>query len=187
MQHTSKSWTKKLTHRVPQLTFAFQLVYILALSLVKSSILCFYRRVFVSTRLRLVTNIMFGVVAVWGLSHSMAVIFVCTPVSFQWDLTIKGKCGDQIKLFQSLITTNILTDAMIMLIPVYSTSLGYPSILSQLSNQRNSCVAFANAKDRKGRSDCMLPHRNRVSSNLYIEPRGPSLTSTVSLPPLSLA
>jgi hypothetical protein len=55
------------------------------------------------------------------LAHALAVIFVYTPVSFQWDLTIvDGKCGDQIKLFQSLITTNIVTDAMIMLIAVYS-------------------------------------------------------------------
>jgi len=121
-RHTHETSRETLTRCALQLTFAFQLVYILALSLVKSSILCFYRRVFVSARLRLATNVMFGVVAVWGLAHSMAVIFVCTPVSFQWDLSIDGKCGDQIKLFQSLITTNILTDAMIMIIPVYSTS-----------------------------------------------------------------
>lgn len=104
-----------------QLTFAFQLLYILALALVKSSILCFYLRVFVSTRMTCTVKAMFGVVAVWALAHALTVVFICSPVSFQWDLTISGKCGDQIKLFQSLITTNIITDVMIMVLPIYST------------------------------------------------------------------
>lgn len=102
------------------LTFAFQLLYILALALVKSSILCFYLRVFISPRMMLAVKIMFGVVAVWALAHALTVVFICTPVSFQWDLTITGKCGDQIKLFQSLITTNIITDVMIMILPIYT-------------------------------------------------------------------
>jgi hypothetical protein len=112
----------KLTCFALQLAFAFQLLYILALCLVKSSILCFYTRAFASTRLMLAVKVMFGVVAMWGFSHALAVIFICRPVSFQWDLTLAGKCGDQIKLFQSIITTNIVTDVLIMLLPVYSTS-----------------------------------------------------------------
>ncbi|KAH9909476.1 hypothetical protein F4778DRAFT_711631 [Xylariomycetidae sp. FL2044] len=102
------------------LTFAFQLIYLAALGLIKSSILCFYIRVFVSRRMRLATHIMFGVVVAWALAHALAVIFVCTPVSYQWDLTLDGKCGDQITLFKSLIMTNILTDVAIILLPIYT-------------------------------------------------------------------
>jgi hypothetical protein len=107
-------------YRAIQLAFAFQLLYVLALSLVKSSILCFYRRAFVDSRVMLAVNVLFGVVAMWASAHTMAIIFVCKPVSYQWDLTIPGRCGDQIKLFQSLISTNILTDVLIMILPVYS-------------------------------------------------------------------
>ncbi|KAH7075713.1 hypothetical protein BKA63DRAFT_565767 [Paraphoma chrysanthemicola] len=103
------------------LTFAFQLLYLLALGLIKSSILCFYTRIFVSIRTLFAVKCMFGVVAVWAISHALTVIFICSPVSFQWDLTIQGgKCGDQIKLFQSIITTNIITDVMIMVLPIYT-------------------------------------------------------------------
>lgn len=69
----------------------------------------------------LAVKVMFGVIAAWAIAHAFAVIFICSPVSFQWDLTVTGKCGDQIKLFQSIITTNIITDVMIMLLPIYST------------------------------------------------------------------
>jgi hypothetical protein len=174
VSHTSYPQTavlSKLTSHAPQLTFAFQLIYILALSMIKASILCFYRRVFVSTRLLLSTKVMFGVVAVWGLAHSLTAIFICAPVSYQWDLTIKGKCGDQIKLFQSLITTNILTDAMIMIIPVYSTSSQCPVLAGVCtlhpSDIGNSCVASANAQDRKSRRNSLLPNRYHVSPPVH--------------------
>ncbi|KAF2036388.1 hypothetical protein EK21DRAFT_106490 [Setomelanomma holmii] len=103
------------------LTFAFQLFYLLALGIIKTSILCFYTRVFISVRTLLAVKIMYGVVAIWALAHALAVVFICKPVEYQWNLTIAGgKCGDQIKLFQSIITTNILTDVVIMVLPIYT-------------------------------------------------------------------
>ncbi len=63
-----------------------------------------------------------GLVIFWGLAHFLAVVFICSPVESQWDLNLTGKCGDQIKLFQSLIITNIVTDLVIMFLPIYSSS-----------------------------------------------------------------
>ena len=64
--------------------------------------------------------IVLGVVLAWGFGHFLAVMFICKPVASQWDLAVPGECGNQIKLFQSIISTNIVTDAAIMLLPIYS-------------------------------------------------------------------
>jgi hypothetical protein len=163
------------------LTFAFQLLYLLALGLIKSSILCFYTRVFVSTRTLLAVKGMFGVVATWAVAHALAVIFICTPVSFQWDLTIiGGKCGDQIKLFQSIITSNIITDVMIMLLPIYSTYPAYLFANKLLAYNKNSCMALENANDRESGCDGVLSDRNPVRCQFCTEPHIPALTSVVA-------
>jgi hypothetical protein len=102
--------------------------------------------VFISTRTLLAVKVMFGVVATWAVAHALAVIFICTPVSFQWDLTIiGGKCGDQIKLFQSIITSNIITDVMIMLLPIYSM---YPAYLFAKSSSLTTRIAVWHLKMR---------------------------------------
>jgi hypothetical protein len=157
----------------------------MALCLVKSSILCFYMRAFASTRLMLAVKVMFGVVATWAFSHALAVIFICSPVSFQWDLTLAGKCGDQIKLFQSIITTNIITDVLIMLLPIYSTSIPYLDSTGVRSNSRDSRVAVEHAKNGENRGNGMLSNWDRVSGHAYMDARTSSLTPTVVLLQLS--
>jgi hypothetical protein len=175
----------KLTCFALQLAFAFQLLYILALCLVKSSILCFYTRAFASTRLMLAVKVMFGVVAMWGFSHALAVIFICRPVSFQWDLTLAGKCGDQIKLFQSIITTNIVTDVLIMLLPVYSTSYQNFYSITACSNSKDSRVAVEHAKNGEDRGHGMLSNWDRVSGHAYMDAQTVLLIPIVVLLQLS--
>ena len=109
-----------------QLTTAFQLLYLVALTLIKCSILCFYLRIFTDHFMVKPCRVTFGIVMLWGVAHFFAVIFICRPVQAQWDLSVTGTCGNQIKLFQSIISTNIVTDLIIIILPLYSkqSSLG---------------------------------------------------------------
>lgn len=57
---------------------------------------------------------------VWALSHFLANVFVCSPVSAQYNLqdAATGTCGNQNTLFQSLVITNIIGDIIIMVLPM---------------------------------------------------------------------
>lgn len=45
-------------------------------------------------------------------------IFLCRPVSAQWDLAITGKCLDKFPLMMALSIANIVIDTAILLLPV---------------------------------------------------------------------
>lgn len=49
-----------------------------------------------------------------------ALVFQCTPIAFNWDHTIKGgHCIDQRLLFVSTSAFNILTDIIVLGLPLY--------------------------------------------------------------------
>ncbi|PGH19220.1 hypothetical protein AJ80_04085 [Polytolypa hystricis UAMH7299] len=101
-----------------QLTFGMQVIYVVLLSSVKASVLCFYLRVFITPFVQRAAKITLGFMVAWLLSFVFACIFICTPVEAQW--TGVGKCGQYIPLIQSLIATNALGDLVIMVLPMHS-------------------------------------------------------------------
>lgn len=106
-----------------KMLFGFDMLYVYALSLLKTSVLCFYLRVFGKTPggLRRVIQALLGVVGAWTLAFTLALAFVCHPVPFRWDPAIPGgSCGSQTALYASLIITNVVTDLVIMLLPMYT-------------------------------------------------------------------
>lgn len=106
-----------------KILFGFDMLYVHALSLLKTSVLCFYLRVFGKAPggLRRVIQALLGVVGAWTLAFSLALAFVCHPLPFRWDPAIPGgRCGSQTALYASLIVTNVVTDLIIMLLPMYT-------------------------------------------------------------------
>ncbi|KAK8122489.1 hypothetical protein PG984_011159 [Apiospora sp. TS-2023a] len=103
-----------------RVTMAFQLLYLNSLGVIKLSVLSFYLRVFVSEGVRLAIKITMGAVVLWAASHALGMVFICSPVPYQWDMTYKGTCGNQIALYASLIITNIVTDIFIMALRVHT-------------------------------------------------------------------
>ncbi|KAI0000249.1 integral membrane protein [Xylariaceae sp. FL0662B] len=105
-----------------KITFSFQLIYMNSLTCIKFSILFFYRRVF-NTRqmfgtIRLVYATM-GLVVVWTLGIQLTEIFICHPVSYWWDQTIEGGyCDNQVPIYTALIIVNVITDFIIMGLPM---------------------------------------------------------------------
>ncbi|KAI1850712.1 hypothetical protein JX266_003994 [Neoarthrinium moseri] len=106
---------------VLQVLFGFQILYLWALALVKLSVLFFYLRVFVEPRTKLAVKITIGIVLLWAVGHTLGMVFACSPIPFQWDPTIVGgSCGNLITLYAVLITTNIITDLMVMALPMHT-------------------------------------------------------------------
>ncbi len=101
-----------------QIVFGQQIVYVVALSVVKASMLAFFLRVFVTTRLHIAATFMLVFVVVWMVCYVCACVFLCHPVSAQW--TGQGTCGAYVPMIQSLIATNIASDLVIMSLPMPS-------------------------------------------------------------------
>ncbi|KAH7304200.1 integral membrane protein [Stachybotrys elegans] len=102
-----------------QVILSFQLLYMMALTFVKLSVLVFYQRIFVSPGMKKLVYATIGLIIVWCISHSLAMLFICHPTAFWWDQTIPGGyCLNQIPIYISLIITNIFTDIVIMLLPM---------------------------------------------------------------------
>lgn len=62
-----------------------------------------------------------AIVAMWALATVLVTLFLCKPIAFNWDTTIAGgKCGNTLASWKSTGIVNIITDAMILLLPVPS-------------------------------------------------------------------
>ncbi|KAI0579357.1 hypothetical protein TUN199_07505 [Pyrenophora tritici-repentis] len=89
-----------LVHNLPyimQITFAFTLIYIWSLAALKLSQLALYHRVFV-LQLRIPVYIVGGI----------------------WTIQRVGHCMDQMLLLKFLILSNMVTDLMIVVLPIHS-------------------------------------------------------------------
>ncbi|KAK4159810.1 hypothetical protein QBC43DRAFT_271562 [Cladorrhinum sp. PSN259] len=102
-----------------KMTFIFTLFYLWALVSLKLSQLCFYYRAF-SVQLKFWIYISFGIIAVWGIVFTFLFTFLCTPIDLQWSLGDRtgGKCMDQITVLKSIIMSNVLTDVLIVILPM---------------------------------------------------------------------
>jgi len=85
---------------------------------VKLSILYQYHRVFMASRMRIAiyaTGVFCILVGIVALATNL---FMCHPVAKFWHSTLKGSCISQLGVWFSNATLNILTDAMIFLLPM---------------------------------------------------------------------
>ncbi|KAF2642279.1 hypothetical protein P280DRAFT_540077 [Massarina eburnea CBS 473.64] len=102
---------------IMQATFAFTLIYIWCLACLKLSQLALYLRVF-TVQLQTVVCIVGAIVILWALMFNFLFIFMCDPIHQQWTVDRIGHCMDQILLLKCIITTNLVTDFVIVVIPM---------------------------------------------------------------------
>lgn len=104
-----------------KVVLSFQLLYMASLTFVKCSVLVFYKRIFVSDGMQKLSTITLGFVLAWCIGHMFAMVFICHPVAFWWDISIPGGyCLDQLPIYVSLIITNIFSDIVIMCLPMFT-------------------------------------------------------------------
>ncbi|KAK1751626.1 hypothetical protein QBC47DRAFT_307527 [Echria macrotheca] len=101
--------------------YAVQILYNPILALVKSSVLIFLSRLFGQKRGLLRVLLWLNIANV---AQMVAVFFAitlqCLPIAFNWDLTIRGgRCVDRPILYTSTAGFNILTDLLILGLPLW--------------------------------------------------------------------
>ncbi|KAJ9134133.1 Integral membrane protein [Pleurostoma richardsiae] len=101
-----------------RLLVCYELIFATSTFTVKLSVLFFYLRVFVNRGLRLATQLTLGFVCAWTLGNIMQVFLICRPFRAAYDTTVKGKCGNQVASFIAIGVFNIVTDIIILTLPV---------------------------------------------------------------------
>lgn len=101
-----------------KLLIAYELIYALAIGFIKLSVLFFYLRVFVSTGFRLATKLSIAFVMLWSIGNILQVFLICYPFEATYNPAISGTCGDQIGSFVALGVSNVVTDALILALPI---------------------------------------------------------------------
>ncbi|KAL8340740.1 hypothetical protein RB601_006712 [Gaeumannomyces tritici] len=101
------------------IVFLVVFVSITSLAASKLSMLFFYLRIF-DRKMRLWCWAVMGFVVVWAVAILMTNVFMCTPISAQWDLRLAAvaKCGDALPLYKTIVISSLLTDIIIMMMPM---------------------------------------------------------------------
>ena len=94
-------------------------IYNCALLFIKLSVLCFYQRVFATTRrTRQVLWLTAGITIAWFIGNTFAVLFQCIPARAIWDANVRGKCIHSFAFYLGSAGPSIVLDFVLLFIPV---------------------------------------------------------------------
>ncbi|KFZ03832.1 hypothetical protein V502_10622 [Pseudogymnoascus sp. VKM F-4520 (FW-2644)] len=97
---------------------AIQMLWATSLMFIKLSILCFYIRIFNVKPFIMASIAVAILVVIWALSVILCGFLLCRPFAYNWDRSIDGSCGDQIKSYIITGALNIVTDALVLGLPM---------------------------------------------------------------------
>ncbi|MCJ1345873.1 hypothetical protein MMC31_004082 [Peltigera leucophlebia] len=103
-----------------QTTFALELLVWPCVGLNKISVLLLYKRIFVNKGFQIMVWCSIGIVTAWTVAFTFALLFSCMPISSHWDPTIAFTCVNEISLFTAALSTDVITDGLILLLPIYN-------------------------------------------------------------------
>jgi len=94
-------------------------LYGVCLALIKSAIMVFFFRIFgTKNSFKISVAIVTTIVWLWALSIILETLLLCRPFAYNWDSSIKGVCGDRNATFVIAGTLNLVTDLMVMGLPL---------------------------------------------------------------------
>ncbi|KAK4038797.1 hypothetical protein C8A01DRAFT_17137 [Parachaetomium inaequale] len=111
---------------------AYELIYATSISTIKLSVMFFYLRVFVNRGLRMATKAALIFVSLWSVGNILQVFLICRPFVKTYSLTAEGVCGDQVASFIAIGAFNIISDVIILTLPlptVWSLKISTPAKL----------------------------------------------------------
>ena len=100
-----------------QATFWNQFPYIVAVSIIKISILLFYRSLFSTRRFRIITNVLGVVILLWTFAFFFASMFQAWPISKNWFPEQPGTIIDEFSMYLALACTELVLDVVILALP----------------------------------------------------------------------
>ncbi|KAI0396808.1 hypothetical protein F5Y17DRAFT_59876 [Xylariaceae sp. FL0594] len=102
--------------------YAYEVIGAIGLTLIKLSVLLFFRRIFRVRAFILVNNIVIGLTVAWGISYTFALAFQCVPVSTLWDHFesdyINYQCVEVLPFYLSFAYSDLILDVIIFVLPI---------------------------------------------------------------------
>lgn len=103
----------------PQITLALALVWTLANTAVKLSILHFYITIFRTRTFRYAAYVVMALTAGYAITNLTQLLLICRPVVFNWDKTIVGgTCSTEETPFLASACINMSIDVIIVVLPM---------------------------------------------------------------------
>ncbi|KAL4745344.1 hypothetical protein BDW72DRAFT_211488 [Aspergillus terricola var. indicus] len=116
-------WGTKPVITMSKLIIPLQFLWVLSLSCTKISILLLYLRIFPVQWLVVSSYVTMSVIVAWAIATILAGCLICRPFAYNWDKTIRGGyCGDQVTSFTITGIINLVTDVVVLVLPMPSLS-----------------------------------------------------------------
>ncbi|KAJ5494855.1 hypothetical protein N7463_010942 [Penicillium fimorum] len=103
---------------IAKLLMVFECIYVTTIAVTKVSILLMYCRIFPTKEIRTASMILGGISLAWAVAIIFVSIFQCTPIARAWDTRIPGTCIDLKASFIGNAVPNVVTDILILSLPV---------------------------------------------------------------------
>lgn len=101
-----------------KLLIPLQILWVLGLTFSKISILTLYMRVFALPSVKWIALGTMSVIIMWAIGTILAGFLICQPFAMNWDQTLDGHCGNQVASFQGTGVINLLTDVVVLGLPM---------------------------------------------------------------------
>ena len=91
---------------LPQTKFALNMISIIGLGLVKSSILVMYKNIFAVRKFQIVVYAVLAYVIGWTISFSISHLFTCYPITVFIEPYYNNNCVETVPMFLALLVSN---------------------------------------------------------------------------------
>ncbi|KAJ5889048.1 hypothetical protein N7495_009089 [Penicillium taxi] len=118
---------------VAKLLMAFECAYCTCAGIIKISILLMYGRIFPTRYFRVSAYILGSIVIAWVIAIVCVSVFQCRPISKAWNNDLPGTCINLKDSFIGNAVPNIVTDILILALPVQIVWGLYATVLHRLS------------------------------------------------------
>ncbi|KAF7555921.1 hypothetical protein G7Z17_g1790 [Cylindrodendrum hubeiense] len=112
--------TKPELRSALKLFFIAQTPYKVTVCLNKIAAILLYLRLFVSATFRKACFVAMAIIVAWSIGGVGATIWQCVPIEGAWNKAVEAKCIDSSKFWIAYAVMNILTDVMVLLLPLPS-------------------------------------------------------------------
>lgn len=109
---------KKELRAALKMFFIAQTPYKVTVCLNKVAAILLYLRLFPTKDFRITCYVVIGIIVSWSIGGVGATIWQCVPIEGAWNKTVEAKCIDSNKFWIAYAVMNILTDLMVLTLPI---------------------------------------------------------------------
>lgn len=101
-----------------QTKFALNMISIIGLGLIKSSILVMYKNIFAVRKFQITVYVVLVLVIGWTISFSISHLFTCYPITVFIEPYYNNSCVETVPMFLALLFTDVIADIVILILPI---------------------------------------------------------------------